>query len=246
MIGTCVIYCLKTRPAFFFWTCRLIDGLSKLPEIKTNKKNPIPQILREFLFSGQGQAVRCTRSQSVPWEIFARVHFQFQSPTANISKQWRWYVQEVRSLLILNQISNCYIMHCYPLGKKNNNVASLLVSLCFRAVTTWCEKWDSNWFNSFRNSGIGTNLTMASSSGQGVAAVMLTRFWTTRGDPLRNCEKLIQMFKDWCEKNGWYDSEPRLHLKHQKKERIPCLWSQSGFQKGKLWQLSVQPLLHGT
>ena len=48
---------------------------------------------------------------------------------------------------------------------------------------------------------------MASSSGQGVAAVMLPRFSTT-GDPRRNCEKFIQMFKDWCELNGWYDSEP--------------------------------------
>ena len=47
---------------------------------------------------------------------------------------------------------------------------------------------------------------MASSSGQGVAAVMLPRFSTT-GDPRRNCEKFIQMFKDWCELNGWYDSE---------------------------------------
>jgi len=48
---------------------------------------------------------------------------------------------------------------------------------------------------------------MASSSGQGVAAVMLPRFSTT-GDPRRNCEKFIQMFKDWRELNGWYDSEP--------------------------------------
>ena len=48
---------------------------------------------------------------------------------------------------------------------------------------------------------------MASSSGQGVAAVMLPKFSTT-GDPRRNCEKFIQMFKDWCELNGWYDSEP--------------------------------------
>lgn len=132
-------------------------------------------------------------------------------------------------------------------GRKIITMASLLVSFCFRAVTTRCEKWDSNWFNSLRNSGIGINLTMASSPGQGVAAVTLPRFWTTREDPLRNCEKLIQMSKDWREtSNGWYDSEPRLHLKHQKKERILCLLSQSGFQKGKLWQLCVQPLLHGT
>jgi len=34
-----------------------------------------------------------------------------------------------------------------------------------------------------------------------------------------------------------------LHPKHQKKERILCLLSQSGFQKEKLWQLSVPPLL---
>ena len=54
---------------------------------------------------------------------------------------------------------------------------------------------------------IRINPTMASSSGQGVAAVMLPRFSTT-GDPRRNCEKFIQMFKDWCKLNGWYDSEP--------------------------------------
>ena len=34
-----------------------------------------------------------------------------------------------------------------------------------------------------------------------------------------------------------------LHRKHQKKERIPCLWSQSDLQKGKRWQLFVPPLL---
>ena len=27
-------------------------------------------------------------------------------------------------------------------------------------------------------------------------------------DPRRNCEKFIQTFKDWCELNEWYDSEP--------------------------------------
>ena len=48
---------------------------------------------------------------------------------------------------------------------------------------------------------------MASSSGHGVAAVSLPKF-STSGDPRRNCEKFIQLFKDWCELNGWYDSEP--------------------------------------
>ena len=48
---------------------------------------------------------------------------------------------------------------------------------------------------------------MASSSGHGVAAVTLPKF-STSGDPRRNCEKFIQLVKDWCELNGWYDSEP--------------------------------------
>ena len=48
---------------------------------------------------------------------------------------------------------------------------------------------------------------MASSPGQGVVAVTLPTFLTS-GDPRRNCEKFIQMFKDWCELNGWYDSKP--------------------------------------
>ena len=30
---------------------------------------------------------------------------------------------------------------------------------------------------------------------------------------------------------------------HSKKERIPFLWSQSGLEKRKLWQLSVELLL---
>ena len=48
---------------------------------------------------------------------------------------------------------------------------------------------------------------MASSSGQGVTAVMLLKFLTS-GDPRQNCEKLIQLLKDWCELDGWYDTEP--------------------------------------
>ena len=40
--------------------------------------------------------------------------------------------------------------------------------------------------------------------------------------------------------NGMTES---LHPKHRKKERIPCLLSQSCFQKEKLSQLSVPPLL---
>ena len=57
------------------------------------------------------------------------------------------------------------------------------------------------------SSGIKINLMMASSSGQGVAAVMLPRF-STMGDRRRNCKKFIQMFKDWCKLNGWYDNKP--------------------------------------
>ena len=48
---------------------------------------------------------------------------------------------------------------------------------------------------------------MAYSSGHGVAAVTLPKF-STLGDPRRNCEKFIWLFKDWCELNGWHDSEP--------------------------------------
>ena len=48
---------------------------------------------------------------------------------------------------------------------------------------------------------------MVSSSGHGVAAVTLPKF-STLGDPRRNCEKFIQLFKNWCVLNGWYDSEP--------------------------------------
>ena len=61
---------------------------------------------------------------------------------------------------------------------------------------------------------------MASSSGQGVAAVMLPRFSTT-GDPRRNCEKFIQMFKDWCELNGWYDSEPPPEAPEEGADPVP-------------------------
>jgi len=40
-----------------------------------------------------------------------------------------------------------------------------------------------------------------------------------------------------------------LHPKHQKKERIPCLWSQSGLQKGKLSAIAgnedLENFVHG-
>ena len=61
---------------------------------------------------------------------------------------------------------------------------------------------------------------MASSSGQGVAAVMPPRFSTT-GDPRRNCEKFIQMFKDWCELNGWYVSEPPPEAPEEGADSMP-------------------------
>ena len=61
---------------------------------------------------------------------------------------------------------------------------------------------------------------MASSSEQGVAAVMLPRFLTT-GDPQRNCEKFIQMFKDWCELNGWYDSKPPPEAPEEGADPVP-------------------------
>ena len=53
---------------------------------------------------------------------------------------------------------------------------------------------DLTLFSELRNQD-QINLTIASSSGKGVTAVMLPRFSTNR-DPRRNCEKFIQMFKD--------------------------------------------------
>ena len=57
---------------------------------------PFPQVSEYIvLISGQGRVGY--DSQSVMGEIFAPVHFHFQSLTANISTHWKWYVQEVRS-----------------------------------------------------------------------------------------------------------------------------------------------------
>ena len=61
---------------------------------------------------------------------------------------------------------------------------------------------------------------MATSSGQGVAAVMLPKF-TTTGDPRSNCEKFIQSFKDWCELNGWFDSEPPPEAPAEGEDPVP-------------------------
>ena len=61
---------------------------------------------------------------------------------------------------------------------------------------------------------------MAASSGQGVAAVTLPTP-STSGDQLRNCEKFIQTFKDWCELNGWYDSEPLPPPAEKGEEPVP-------------------------
>jgi len=49
---------------------------------------------------------------------------------------------------------------------------------------------------------------------------MLPRFSTT-GDPQSNCEKFIQMFKDWCELNGWYDSEPPPDAPEEGADPVP-------------------------
>ena len=81
---------------------------------------------------------------------------------------------------------------------------------------------------------------MASSSGQGVAAVMLPQFSTT-GDPRRNREKFIHMFKDWCKLNGWYDSEPPPEAPEEGVDPVPV--QPKWLAKGKLWQLSVPPSL---
>ena len=61
---------------------------------------------------------------------------------------------------------------------------------------------------------------MVTSSGQGVAAVMLPKFPTT-GDPRSNCEKFIQSFKDWCELNGWFDSEPPPEAPAEGEDPVP-------------------------
>ena len=106
-----------------------------------------------------------------------------------------------------------------------------------RNIKMWCPSLFHCAFLLPRHgvrSGIPTDLTMASSSGQGVTAVMLARF-STMGDPQRNCEKFIQSSMD--------SMTASLHLKLQKEEQILCLWSQSGLKKGKQWQLSVQSLL---
>ena len=60
----------------------------------------------------------------------------------------------------------------------------------FDPNVTWCQKWF-------------IVISMATS----VAMVVLPTFPTT-GDPRKNCERFIQRFRDWCELNGWYDSEP--------------------------------------
>ena len=33
-------------------------------------------------------------------------------------------------------------------------------------------------------------------------------YYSASGDPRRNCANFIQLSKDWCELNGWYNSEP--------------------------------------
>ena len=62
---------------------------------------------------------------------------------------------------------------------------------------------------------------MASSSGQKVAAVMLPIAVFEYGRPTKKCEKFIQMFKDWCELNGWYDSEPPPEAPEEGADPVP-------------------------
>ena len=105
--------------------------------------------------------------------------------------------------------------------------------------------------NSSRDSRIKVNLTMASSSGQGVAAVMPSRFSTT-GDPRRNCEKFIQMFKDWCELNRWYDSEPPPEAPEEGEDPVPVApkWPSKGkalaaFRSAIAGNEELENLVHG-
>ena len=92
---------------------------------------------------------------------------------------------------------------------------------------------------------------MASSSGQGVAAVMLPRFSTT-GDPRRNCEKFVQMFKDWCELNGWYDNEPPPEEPEEGEDPVPVepKWLAKGkalaaFRSAIAGNEELENLVHG-
>jgi len=92
---------------------------------------------------------------------------------------------------------------------------------------------------------------MASSSGQGVAAVMLPRFSTTR-DPRRNCEKFIQMLKDWCELNGWYDSKPPPEAPEEGADPVPVepKWLSKGkalaaFRSAIAGNEELENLVHG-
>ena len=124
----------------------------------------------------------------------------------------------------------CYGLPQHALGCRKIKVAYMYILFCFTFVLP-----QHGVRSDFRNSGIRINLTMLSSSGQGVTAVMLPRFSTT-GGPRRNCAKIGVSSMD-----GMTVSP---HRKHQlNKEWIPCPWSQSGLQKGKLWQLSAPPLL---
>ena len=70
---------------------------------------------------------------------------------------------------------------------------------------------------------------MASSSGHGLAAVSLLKF-STSGDPRRNRKKFIQLFKNWCEFNGWYDSEPLPPPTEEEREPPPnaLVWLAKG------------------
>ena len=92
---------------------------------------------------------------------------------------------------------------------------------------------------------------MASLSGQGVAAVMLPRFSTT-GDPRRNCENFIQMFKDWCELNGWCDSEPPPEEPEEGEDPVPVepKWLAKGkalaaFRSAIAGKEELENLVHG-
>ena len=76
---------------------------------------------------------------------------------------------------------------------------------------------------------IEIKLIMASSSGQGVAAVMLPTF-STSGDPRRNCENSFRCSKIGVSGNGWYDSEPLPPPAEEREEPVPVrpVWLAKG------------------
>ena len=63
--------------------------------------------------------------------------------------------------------------------------------------------------------------------------------FSSKEDQRRNCEKFLHMFKDWCELNGWYDSEPPAEETAEEAD-CACLAKVAG----KRQSFSSFPFLH--